>query len=81
MRAPLFSRGTCEQQLVITREVGDRRGEGSGLSNLGVAYARLGEVEKAAGLLRQAKAIGEEIRDPVIVRITTDALEKLSKPE
>ena len=43
-----------------------------------VPYARLGEVEKAAAMLRQAKAIGEQIGDPRIVQVTTDALAKLS---
>jgi hypothetical protein len=29
---------------VIAREIGDRLGEGSALGNLGIIYARLGEV-------------------------------------
>jgi len=31
----------------ISREIGDRRGEGARLGNLGLAYAYLGEVERA----------------------------------
>jgi tetratricopeptide (TPR) repeat protein len=71
--------GYCEQALVIDREIGDRHGEGVALGNLGLAYKNLGEVAKAQALLRQAKSIGEQIRDPQIVRITTSALEALSK--
>jgi len=36
-----------------------------------------GEVNRAAALLHQAKAIGERIRDPRIVSVTTAALERL----
>ena len=50
------------------------------LGTLGTAHYRLGEAEKAEALLRQAKAIGEQIRDPRIVREVTAALEKLSEP-
>ncbi len=49
--------------------------------SLGNAYAGLGEVEKAAALLQQAKAIGEQIGDPRIVQAVVAALESLSKPE
>ncbi len=73
--------GYHEQALVISREIGDRRGEGSDLGNLGLAYAGVGEVEKAAALLQQAKVIGEQIGDPRIVQATVAALESLSKPE
>ena len=52
--------------------------EGGAIGNLGVAYANLGEVQKATALLQQAKAIGEQIGDPHIVEVTTRALEKLS---
>ena len=55
--------GYYEQALVISREIGDRRGEGNRLGNLGNAYARLGEVEKAIGYHEQALVISREIGD------------------
>ena len=67
--------------LVISREFGSRLLDGSVLGNLGNAYADLGEVEKAAALLQQAKAIGDQIGDPRIVEFATGVLETLSKPE
>ncbi len=53
-----------EQALVIAREIGDRRGEGNDLGNLGNAYRDLGQVEKAKDYLRRCIAIFEEIKDP-----------------
>ncbi len=58
---------------------GAPRGRGSALGNLGIAYARLGQAEKAAGLWRQAKAIGEAIKDPRIIEAMTRALKSLEK--
>jgi tetratricopeptide (TPR) repeat protein len=55
--------GYYEQQLVITREIGDRRGEGNALGHLGLAYADLGDVEKAIGYYEQALVIHREIGD------------------
>ena len=46
-----------------TRTVGDRRGEGNALGNLGVAYADLGEVRRAIEYHEQALAIAREIGD------------------
>jgi tetratricopeptide (TPR) repeat protein len=36
-----------EQQLVITREIGDRRGEGIALWNVSLSLDKLGERDKA----------------------------------
>ena len=55
--------GFYEQQLVIVREIGDRRGEGNALGNLGIAYADLGQAERAIGFYEQQLAIGREIGD------------------
>ena len=55
--------GYYEQALGITREIGDRRGEGNSLGNLGNAYADLGQVEKAIGYYEQALGIDREIGD------------------
>ena len=55
----------------------DRRGEGAKLGSLGLAYAGLGQVEKALSLLEQARRIGEEINDPRIVAAATQAIKKL----
>ena len=68
-----------EQHLNIAREIGDREGEGNALGNLGLAYAGLGEVEKAQALLLQAKVIGEAIRDPQIIENTKRALAERTK--
>ena len=45
------------------REIGDRRGEGHHLGNLGLAYAALGQVERAIEHYTQALAIAREIGD------------------
>ena len=52
-----------EQALVISREIGDRRGEGNDLGNLGMAYADLGEVRRAIEYYEQALVISREIGD------------------
>ena len=52
-----------EQQLVIVREIGNRRGEGNALGNLGAAYAELGEVRKAIEFFEQRIVIAREIGD------------------
>ena len=48
---------------MIAREIGDRRGEGNALGNLGIAYADLGQVEKAIGYYEQRLVIAREIGD------------------
>jgi tetratricopeptide (TPR) repeat protein len=50
-----------EKQLVIVREIGDRRGEGNALGNLGLAYAALGDARKAIEFHEQALVIDCEI--------------------
>lgn len=40
---------SCERHLPLAREIGDRQGESRALGNLGLAYAALGQVEKAIG--------------------------------
>ncbi|HQR31972.1 MAG TPA: tetratricopeptide repeat protein [Blastocatellia bacterium] len=52
-----------ERALAISREIGDRRGEGADLGNLGNAYASLGEVRRAIEHYEQALAISREIED------------------
>jgi tetratricopeptide (TPR) repeat protein len=51
------------QALEIAREIGDRRGEGTHLSNLGLAYYSLGQVEEAIKYHTQALEIAREIGD------------------
>lgn len=53
-----------EQALSISREIGDRRGEGADLGNLGLAYSDLGEVEQARTCWQQSLAIFEQIQSP-----------------
>jgi tetratricopeptide (TPR) repeat protein len=52
-----------QQALAISREIGDRRGEGNRLGNLGLAYADLGQVERAIEHYQQALTISREIGD------------------
>jgi len=58
----------------------DLRGEGSALCNLGLAYADLGQAEKAIGLLEQVLQIGQEIKDPNIVRVVSTTPTLLGRP-
>ncbi len=52
-----------EQALQISREIGDRRGEGNRLGNLGLAYSGLGEVARAIEYYEQALQIARETGD------------------
>ena len=49
--------------LAIAREIGDRRGEGNALGNLGIAWRDLGEPRKAIEYFEQKLAIAREIGD------------------
>jgi tetratricopeptide (TPR) repeat protein len=51
------------QALDAARGLGDRRGEGAHLGNLGSAYYSLGQVEEAIAYHQQALAISREIGD------------------
>ncbi|MBC7259162.1 MAG: tetratricopeptide repeat-containing protein, partial [Chloroflexi bacterium] len=52
-----------KQTLQIHREIGDRRGEGNALGNLGLAYAALGDPRRAIAFYEQALEIAREIGD------------------
>ncbi|HQE92986.1 MAG TPA: tetratricopeptide repeat protein [Anaerolineae bacterium] len=52
-----------EAALRAAREIGDRRGEGSDLNNLGLAYADLGDLHRAIEYHEQALVIAREIGD------------------
>ena len=52
-----------EAQLGAAREIGDRRGEGNALGNLGLAYAALGDARKAIKFYEQRLVIAREIGD------------------
>ncbi|MFV9631808.1 MAG: tetratricopeptide repeat protein [Methanosarcinales archaeon] len=52
-----------EESLVKWREIGDRKGEGAPLGNLGLAYSYLGQAEKAIEYYGQALEISKEIGD------------------
>ena len=45
------------------REIGDRRGKGNVLGNLGIAYYLLGEIRRAIQFLEEALLIDREIGD------------------
>jgi hypothetical protein len=53
---------------VIAREIGDRRGEGNALANMGLAL-RATDAEAARAKLRQALAIFTAIEDPNAARV------------
>jgi tetratricopeptide (TPR) repeat protein len=50
--------------LAIAREIGDRRAEGGGLGNVGLAYRALGQVERAIACAEAALRIFEELKSP-----------------
>ena len=52
-----------ETSILAAREIGDRRGEGNALGNLGLAYAALGDARKAIEFYEQALVIDREIGD------------------
>src|ERR1043165_9788774 len=52
-----------EQHLTIAREIGDRRGEGNALCNLGVVYYSQGNAQRAIHLYEQYLTIAREIGD------------------
>ena len=60
---PAAPSSCTSRQLVIAREIGDRRGEGNALGNLGLAYAALGETRRAIELYEQQLVIAREIGD------------------
>ncbi|MGC9515940.1 tetratricopeptide repeat protein, partial [Methanocrinis sp.] len=53
-----------EKALAISREIGDKRGEGNDLFNMGLSLRALGQNEKAVSFARSALAIFEEIESP-----------------
>ena len=61
---------------MITRAIGDRHAEGSGLSNLGTAYATLGEIHRAIDFYKQGLAIGRAISNPRTISICENGLKK-----
>ena len=69
----------------VAREIGDRRGEGQRLGNLGIAYRNLGQVERAIELYEAALAVAREVGDRrgegnhLYNRAL--ALEKLARPD
>ncbi len=52
-----------EQALSIDREIGDRRGEGADLGNLGSAFYSLDDIDKAEDYYQQQLKIAQEIGD------------------
>ncbi|OYD94979.1 Fis family transcriptional regulator [Nostoc sp. 'Peltigera membranacea cyanobiont' 213] len=54
---------SCQQALIIYREIKDRKGEGQSLGNLGVVYYSLGNYAKAIEYYQQSLAIAREIKD------------------
>ncbi len=52
-----------EQAVGAARKLGDKRGEGNALGNLGVAYKNLGEVRRAIEFYEQRIEIAREIGD------------------
>jgi tetratricopeptide (TPR) repeat protein len=50
-----------QQALVITREVGNRAGEGTTLNNIGLVYDALGQYDQALETYQQALVIHREV--------------------
>ena len=58
-----------EQQLMITRAIGDRRGEGNALFDTSLALDGLGKQAEAAKLAADALAIYKQIESPVVEQV------------
>lgn len=54
---------SCQQALEIYREIGDRAGEGTTLSNIGSVYQSLGQYSQALERYQQALVIAREVGD------------------
>ena len=54
---------SLEQALVIYQEIGNRQGEGTALTGIGLMYDNLGEYEQALDYYQQSLAIVQEIGD------------------
>jgi CHAT domain-containing protein/Tfp pilus assembly protein PilF len=52
-----------QQALAISKEIGDKAGEGTTLNNIGAVYDSLGQYPKALEFYQQALAISKEIGD------------------
>jgi len=77
--AQLLLKGVLE----ISREIGDRRGEGNQLGNMGIAYSNLGQRDKARKYWIDALHIFREIKSPHTERVEnwlSEFDEKSSKP-
>jgi tetratricopeptide (TPR) repeat protein len=61
---PLKAIEHYEQALKISREIGDRRGEGNSLGNLGLVYAELDQIPQAIECAKSALTILEAIESP-----------------
>ena len=70
-----------EQALKISKEIGDRRGEGNRLGNLGIAYSELGEPRKAIEFLKESLAIGKAVEDPRIISFCEWKLKELEESD
>ncbi len=70
-----------QQALRITREIGDRHGEGNHLGNIGDVYSNLGEPRKAIEYLKESLAIGMATEDPRMIRFCEQKLKKLQGTE
>ena len=64
-----------KQALVISREIGDRHGEGSDLWNSALALNKLGEREQAIASAEAALKILEAIEDPDAAKVRAQLAE------
>ena len=55
--------GFLQQSLAISREIGDKSGEGATLNNISQIYKARGNYDTALDFLQQSLAISREIRD------------------
>ena len=73
-----------QQALTISREIGDRHGEGCNLGNLGEAQTKLGQYEEALENLKVSLAIFQEIQSPAsetkVLKMLADLYHKTDQP-
>lgn len=70
-----------EQALKISREIGNRFGEGTQLGNLGLVYTLLGKPKKAIVFLEESLSIAKSIENPRQINFCGQILKELQESE
>lgn len=77
MRRPAEAVDLCQEAIGLYRHIGEPRGEGAALHNLGTAQAALGQFQEARSTLDSARAIRQSIKIPSSVIETMTRLAKV----